>query len=46
MHRSLHTDAPLGAALLLALQLAPGSAAAAEEQAPVDPPTVQLQRIE
>lgn len=27
MHRSLHTDAPLGAALLLALQLAPGSAA-------------------
>lgn len=46
MHRSLHTDAPLGAALLLALQLAPGSAAAAEDQAPVDPPTVQLQRIE
>lgn len=46
MHRSLHTDAPLGAALLLALQLAPGSAAAAEEQAPVDLPTVQLQRIE
>ncbi|MFH0090232.1 TonB-dependent receptor plug domain-containing protein, partial [Pseudomonas aeruginosa] len=46
MHRSLHTDAPMGAALLLALQLAPGSAAAAEEQAPVDPPTVQLQRIE
>ncbi|MCV4250335.1 EamA family transporter [Pseudomonas aeruginosa] len=46
MHRSLHTDAPLGAALLLALQLAPGSAATAEEQAPVDPPTVQLQRIE
>lgn len=27
-------------------RLAPGSAAAAEEQAPVDPPTVQLQRIE
>ncbi|MBF2949546.1 TonB-dependent receptor plug domain-containing protein, partial [Pseudomonas aeruginosa] len=46
MHRSLHTDPPLGAALLLALQLAPGSAAAAEGQAPVDPPTVQLQRIE
>ncbi|MGV8377071.1 hypothetical protein ACV341_29690, partial [Pseudomonas aeruginosa] len=44
MHRSLHTDAPLGAALLLALQLAPGSAAAAEEQAPFDPPTVHLQR--
>ncbi|WP_162985368.1 TonB-dependent receptor plug domain-containing protein, partial [Pseudomonas aeruginosa] len=46
MHRSLHTDPPLGAALLLALQLAPSSAAAAEGQAPVDPPTVQLQRIE
>ena len=37
---------PLGAALLLAPQLAPSSAAAAEGQAPVDPPTVQLQRIE